>query len=405
MKLVTPTEAGFSAIRLNRIKTVMQSYVDQNILKGLITLLARRGQVFHLECLGLMDAEAHKVMQPDVIFRIYSMSKPITSVAMMMLYEEGRFQLNEPVSKYIPEFKNLKVLHNATETGLDLADAEREITIRDLLTHTSGLSYGLFDESLLEKMYQEANMFGRVSTLKVSLQEVIYRLAKLPLAHQPGRHWRYSMATDVIGYLVGLLADMPFDTFLAEKIFNPLGMADTAFYVPGEKIDRFAAMYGPTAEKSLDLVDAPATSPFTNPNYNPAGGGGLVSTVTDYLRFAQMLLNDGELDGTRLLGRKTIELMTTNHLPPELIPIQIGPFALPGYGFGLGFRVMVNVPQSGVLGSTGEFGWSGMAGTYFWIDPKEELIGLFMPQFYPSSLVPLPIRDIIRILTYQALVN
>jgi CubicO group peptidase (beta-lactamase class C family) len=405
MNIVTPKEIGFSAARLDRMNSVMQGYVDQDIFKGMITLLARRGRVFHFECRGMMDAEANKKMQPDTIFRIYSMTKPITSVAMMMLYEEGRFQLNEPVSKYIPGFADLKVLVSATERNVELADLDRAVTIRDLLTHTAGLSYGIFDESPLEKMYQEADILGPKLTLSVPLEEMIRRLAQLPLAHQPGSQWRYSMATDVIGYLVGLLSDMPFDTFLAEKILSPLGMDDTGFYVPNEKIGRFAAMYGPTSEKSIDLIDAPATSPFTNPDYNPSGGGGLLSTVSDYLRFSRMLLNGGELDGTRLLGRKTIELMIMNHLPPELIPIQVGANALPGHGFGLGFRVMVDVPQSGVLGSTGEYGWAGVASTFFWIDPIEEMIGILLPQFFPSALSPVPIREIIRILTYQALVE
>ncbi len=405
MNIIAPEEVGVSSARLKRINTVMQGYVDQNMFTGLTTMAARRGKTFHFECFGMMDVEANKPMQPDTIFRIYSMTKPVTTVAMMMLYEQGRFQLYDPVSKFIPEFKDLNVLVDATSSGGGLTELKREITIRDLLTHTAGLGYGLFEDLPIEKMYKEAKIASSSLVFQISLEEMVQKLVKLPLTYQPGSIFRYSIAADVIGYLIGLISGVPFDAFLEKNIFKPLGMNDTDFYVPHEKIDRFAAMYGLTEKSKLDLIDAPAKSPFTNPNYHPSGGGGLVSTTSDYMRFAQMMLNGGELDGTRLLSRKTIELMTTNHLPAELIPIDVGPYPLPGYGFGLGVRVMVNVPQSGILGSEGEYGWGGAAGTYFWVDPKEELIGVLMPQFLPSFQMPAPIRDIFKNLTYQALVD
>jgi len=406
MSITTPEEVGVSSARLNRIPPVMQGYIDQNIIAGFTTMLARHGKVFHFECFGKMDLEANKPMQPDTIFRIYSMTKPIVSVALMMLYEEGLFHLHDPVSSFIPEFKNLKVMvPGSTHNHIGLTNMEREVTIRDLLTHTSGLSYGNDEDSPVDALYREAELADSLLRLRQPLPEMAQKLSGLPLAHQPGSQWRYSIATDVIGYLVELISGMSLDTFLEEKILKSLRMDDTAFYVPPEKIDRLAAMYGRTEESHLGLVDGPATSPWTNPQYHPSGGAGLVSTNSDYMRFTQMLLNKGELDGTRLLGCKTIALMTANHLPPELIPLQMGVSTLHGYGFGLGFRVMTDVAQSAMLGSAGEYGWSGAAYTYFWIDPKEELIGIFMSQFFPSRDLTTPIRDTFRVLAYQALID
>lgn len=406
MNITTPEEVGVSSTRLNRISSVMQGYVDQNIIAGFTTMLARHGKVFHFDCFGKMDMEANKPMKPDTIFRIYSMTKPIASVALMMLYEKGLFHLHDPVSTFIPEFKSLKVITDgSTQNNIRLTGMEREITFHDLLTHTSGLSYGNDEDSPVDDLYREAKLGDSLLRFRLPLKETVQKLSELPLAHQPGSQWRYSIATDVIGYLVGLISDMPFDTFVEEKILKPLGMDDTAFYVPPEKIDRLAAMYGRTEESHLGLIDAPDTSPYTNPKYYPSGGAGLVSTNADYMRFAQMLLNQGELDGTRLLSRKTIKLMTVNHLPSEIIPIQMGASTLHGYGFGLGFRVMTDVPQSAMLGSTGEYGWAGVANTYFWIDPKEKLIGLFMSQFFRYRDLPVPIRDTFRVLAYQALID
>jgi len=377
----------------------MQGYVDQNKLAGTIAVVARRGKVAYLERFGMMDLEAAKPMQFDTIFRIYSMTKPITSVALMMLYEEGQFQLNDPVSKFIPKFADVKVFAGATGEAFELTELEREITIWHLLTHTAGLSYDFFEDSPVDAMYLEADLHRPDRTA----EEVVHEIVKLPLVHQPGAAWRYSMATDVLGYLIEVISGMTLDVFFEEKILKPLGMEDTDFYVPEAKLDRFAAEYGPTENGGIELLDASATSQYTKPTRFLSGGIGLVSTASDYMRFLQMLLNGGELDGTRLLGRKTVELMTINHLPDELIPIQVQPHTLHGCGFGLGFRVLVNLAQAGRLGSEGEFGWGGAASTSFFVDPKEQLIGLLLTQLMPSRYYP--IRNEFKVLVYQALVD
>ncbi|GAF68830.1 unnamed protein product, partial [marine sediment metagenome] len=385
MNTVIPEEAGFSANKLSRIGTWMQRYVDQDKLAGLIALVARRGKVVYLERVGMMDVEAAKPMQFDTIFRFYSMTKPITTVALMMLYEEGRFQLHDPVSRFIPEFADVKVFAGATEGGFKVTELEREMTIWHLLTHTAGLTYDFSEDSPVDALYLEADLHN----VDTPLEEMIHKLNKLPLVHQPGTAWRYSMATDVLGYLIEVISGTLLDVFLKEKVFKPLSMEDTDFYVPEEKLGRFAAMYGPTENGGIELLDAPATSQYTRPPRFLSGGIGLVSTASDYMRFCQMLLNRGELDGTRLLGRKTVELMTINHLPDELIPIQVQPHTLHGCGFGLGFRVLVDVPSAGRLGSKGEFGWGGAASTSFFIDPQEELVGLLLSQLSPSRYYPI----------------
>ena len=407
MNTITPEEVGFSASRLGRIGTAMQGYVDQNKLPGVIAVVARGGNIVYRERFGMMDVEAAKPMQFDTIFRIYSMTKPIASVALMMLYEEGRFQLNDPVSKFIPKLADVKVFGGATEEGFELTELEREITIWHLLTHTAGLTYDFFEDSPIDAMYLEADLHRPDRTA----EEVIHEIVKLPLVHQPGSAWRYSMATDVLGYLIEVISGMSLDVFLEEKILKPLGMEDTDFYVPEAKLNRFAAEYGPstgsgqapTEDGGMELLDAPATSQYTKLPRFLSGGAGLVSTASDYMCFCQMLLDGGELDGTRLLGRKTIELMTTNHLPDELIPIQVQPHTLHGCGFGLGFRVLVDVAQAGRLGSEGEFGWGGAASTSFFVDPKEKLIGLLLTQLVPSRHYP--IRNEFKVLVYQALVD
>jgi len=399
MDPVTPEEVGFSAPRLSRIGTVMQRYVVQGKLPGVIAVVQRCGRLVYLERFGVMEVEAAKPMQFDTIFRIYSMTKPIASVALMMLYEEGHFQLSDPVSRFIPEFAGVKVFAGAADDGFRVRELAREITIWHLLTHTAGLTYDFFEDSPVDAMYVEADLHRGDRTL----EEMISELVRLPLVFQPGTAWRYSMATDVLGYLIEVISGMSFDAFLERRILKPLGMTDTEFYVPEKKLDRFAAAYGPTESGGIELVDAPATSQFSKPPRFLSGGSGLVSTASDYLRFAQMLLDKGELNGTRLLGRKTIELMTTNHLPDELIPIQVPPHTLRGCGFGLGFRVVVNAAQTGRLASDGEYGWGGGASTSFFVDPKEQLVGLLLTQLIPSRYYP--IREEFKILTYQALVD
>ena len=395
MKLRTPEEVGFSASRLKRIDSVMQRYVDQKMLAGIVTLVARGDRVFHFEKFGFHDIETGKPVELDTIFRIYSMTKPIASVALMMLFEQGLVRLADPVSKFIPEFKKVKVWVNEGE----LADLTREITVHDLLTHTAGLSYGGYEETHtpVDKLYDQADVFNTDMTL----QEMMRRIADLPLVHQPGEVWRYSVATDVIGRLIEVISNISLADFLDEKILRPLGMEDTAFSVPAEKIGRFATLYGMTEKGALDVLDTAVGGDYVNVRLH-AGGHGLVSTAADYLRFAQLVLNGGELDGVRLLGRKTMELMTTNHMPPTLLPLEmVDP--MPGFGFGLGFRVLLDVPQAGVMGSVGSHGWAGWASTYFWVDPQEQLIGILMVQYIPSGTYP--IAEDFRTAVYQALVD
>jgi CubicO group peptidase (beta-lactamase class C family) len=399
MNIIIPEQVGLSSTRLNRVNTVMQKHVDQGAYAGIITMVARRGQIAHFECFGVVDIESAKPMQPDTIFRIYSMSKPITSVAVMMLYEEGHFQLRTPVSEFIPEFKETKVFAGTTESGLALADLAREITIHDLLTHTSGLSYG-FDEDLpVDTLYQD---FWKKVEAGATLEEAIQVVTTLPLLHQPGSAWHYGLSTDVLGRVIEVISGMSFDAFLAQRIFDPLGMVDTGFYVPPEKIGRFATSYGPPENgDGLKVLDDPATGEYAKPPAFFSGGGGLVSTAPDYLRFAQMLLNQGELDGVRLLGPKTFALMTVNHLPAELLPYGPGPDPIEGHGFGLGWKVMMDLARAKVLGSAGMYGWGGAASTEFWVDPGEELIGLIMLQYMPYY----PLVEDFQVLVYQAVIS
>lgn len=385
-----PDEVGLSAARLDRIKPFMQNYVDQGKLAGLITLIARRGKVIHFEKYGVMDSG--RPMQLDAIFRIASMTKPITSTAIMMLYEEGKFQLNDPVSKFIPGFKGVKVFSGSDENGVKLEEAKNPMTIRDLLTHTSGLTYGDFGDTPVDMMYRKADLQGG------TLKEMIDKLTKLPLLYQPGTKWNYSVSTDVLGYIVEVISGKPLDEFFQQRIFRPLRMNDTGFYVPKEKINRFTALYELAKDGKIHVGETPQASRFTKPPKYLGGGGRLVSTAADYTRFAQMLLNKGELEGIRLLGRKTVEFMTKNHLSSEFFPPD-----WQGYGFGLGFFVTVNPPQAKIIGSEGEFGWQGIYNTYFIVDPKEELVLILMTQF--SSSINYPIEAEFEVLTYQAIVD
>jgi CubicO group peptidase (beta-lactamase class C family) len=394
----TPEDVGLSGSRLYKIDHLTRRYIDEGKLPGTITYVARKGEVVHLSCQGKMDIEADKDMDDDTIFRIYSMTKPVTSVALMMLYEDGHFQLDCPVSRYIPGFKNLKV---HTDNGL--ADAEREMTIRDLLTHTSGLTYDFHRASAVDEMYRDQRV-----QQSDDLEEMVQKLCDIPLLFSPGTRWNYSVSTDVCGYLVQKISDTPFDEFLREQIFEPLEMEDTEFQVPEDKVHRLAANYQRTSEDGLELIDPPESSIYLRLRGLKSGGGGLVSTVHDYGKFAHMLLNGGEYEGTRLLGRKTIELMTSNHMPDNGDLASMGqpvfsetPYD--GIGFGLGFSVMLDPAKAQILGTPGEFAWGGAASTYFFIDPKEELVVILMTQLRPSSSYP--IRRELRVLTYQSLTH
>lgn len=394
MKTSTPEELGFSSERLDRIGTVMQRYLDEGKLAGIVTLVARRGRVVHFARFGYQDIEAGKPMEFDTIFRIYSMTKPITSVALMMLFEQGLVRLADPVSRFIPEFKDIKVLGPNGQ----LLDPVREVTIHDLLTHTSGLSYGDFEDPSPGEAYAQSNLFFRSD---ITNQELVRGLAALPLLFQPGTMWHYSAATDVLGHVIELISDMSLGDFFKQKIFDPLGMVDTAFRVPAEKVARFATLYGLTEDDPLGLIGDDIGGDYFNPRLE-SGGGGLVSTAADYLRFAQMVLNKGELDGVRLLAPKTVELMTTNHLPPALLPMVLSE-PMPGLGFGLGFSVLMDLAQAGIIGSVGSHGWGGWATTRFWVDPQEQLVGIFLTQYIPSDTYL--VADDFRTLVYQALVD
>lgn len=388
----TPEETGLSSERLDRIKPVMQSYIDQGKLAGLITMIARRGKVIHFEKYGVMDVG--KSMRLDAIFRIASMTKPITSVAIMILHEEGKLQLNDPVTRFVPEFKDVKVFSSFDQNQLRVVDKESPITIRDLLTHTSGLTYGWFGNTPVDSMYRAAELRNG------ALEDMVKKLAELPLLYQPGTRWNYSFSTDLLGYIVEKISGQRFDEFLHQKIFEPLDMNDTDFYVPEAKIDRFAALYGLPKDGPIHVVDNPKTSRFSKPPAFYSGGGGLVSTPSDYMRFAQMLLNKGELNGVRILGRKTVEFMTMNQLSEDLIPIHP---LLPGKGFGLGFAVLLSPAQSKMIGSEGEYEWRGIYNTFFWVDPKEKMIMILMTQF--NRYLYYPIHQEFRALALQAIID
>lgn len=393
----SPEKAGFSRERFDRIAPFMQKYVDEGKVAGLITMVARRGTLVHFETYGVVDVETKQPMERDTIFRIYSMTKPVTSVALLVLYEEGRFALRDPVGKFIPELANLKVYAGGPKESPQIVDPERPITILDLMTHTAGLTYGLFSNTPVDELYKEVDPISRGGTL----EGMIGKLAGLPLLHHPGGPWHYSVATDVLGRLVEVISGQRFDVFLAERLFGPLKMKDTGFYVSEGQRHRFASMHFVTEKGDLIRDDTAWTKEFDNPPSFLSGGGGLVSTATDYLRFTTMLLNGGELDGVRILGRKTVTLMATNHLPDALVPISFETWRMEGYGFGLGVAVRVDPAASAELGSVGMYSWGGFANTYFWIDPEEELIAILMSQFTPFGHYPLRAR--FQTLVYQAL--
>ncbi len=399
---VAPEKVGLSSERLERIDRVMQQYVDEKRIAGVVTLVARRGKVAHLGTYGMADIEAGKPMQANTIFRIASMTKPIVSVAAMTLYEEGRFQLDDPVSKFIPEFKGLKVFGEKAGNDEKGGKTAIEMTIQDLLRHTAGLTYGEGDTHV-DSIYREVKVLDDRGTL----QEMVQKLGQIPLLYQPGERWHYSVATDVLGYLIQVISAKPLDEFLKERIFEPLGMEDTDFYVPEEKLERFATLYGFSEQGVLQIIENTDTSAFSKRPSFLSGGAGLVSTVPDYMRFAQMLLNKGELEGRRILSPKTVDLMTMNHIQIQALPLRIGfpeiEFLVQGCGFGLGFRVLLDVAGSSRPGSKGTYGWAGGYDTYFRIDPKEELIGIIMSQFrWPH---PYPSIKEFQVLMYQSIVE
>ena len=405
LPLASPETAGMSQPALDRLEAhLKRRYIEAGRFPGTQLLVYRRGKMVHNHVQGFADVERKIPLQDDSIFRIYSMTKPITSVAFMMLFEEGKVALDEPVHSYIPEWKNLGVFQAGTLPAFLTKPPARPMLVVDLLRHTSGLTYGFQQRSNVDAAYREFKL-GEVEK-SGSLPLMISDLARLPLEFSPGDAWNYSVATDVIGYLIGQISGMPFEQFLKERIFDPLEMRDTGFFVPPYKAHRLAACYAADGRGGMTLQDDPTKSSFLKPPSLISGGGGLCSTAADYLSFCRALLNGGELAGVRLIGPKTLALMTSNHLPgghdlPALSRSLFSEAAYHGIGFGLGFAVTMSPALTLIPGSAGEFNWGGAATTSFWIDPAEELIAIFMTQVLPSSAYP--VRRELRTMVYAAI--
>ncbi|MDE2747966.1 MAG: serine hydrolase [Chloroflexota bacterium] len=424
----TPEDVGLCAERLGRIAAHFKRYVDDGRLPGYLVLVARRGKAAYLHHYGARDVEAGLPVEEDSIFRIYSMTKPIVSVGLLLLYERGLLQLDDPASEYLPALAQLDVFESGDADRYQTVPAEREMTIRDLLTHTAGLTYGHLHAHPVDAMYRQRNFFADPAMTRA---DFIGQLAELPLLFSPGTRWNYSVATDVLGCIIEVVSGQSLARFLTDEIFAPLGMADSGFSVSPAQVGRFAANYERDSA-GFRLIDKPSESTYLRQPALCSGGGGLVSTASDYLRFSQMLLNEGELDGARILGRKTVELMTGNHLPgncdlsgmgyllasetrPEGIGMGLGArynlrrggrrarTVHDGVGFGLGGYVLLDAAAAQILGSPGEFGWGGAASTTFWIDAREELTAIFLTQLMPSSSYP--IRRELRVLVNQAVVD
>ena len=389
---VDPADVGMSAARLERIGPAMQAYVDDGRVAGVMTMVARRGQVVHWAAAGLRDVGAGDPLEPDDVFRIYSMTKPITSVATMMLVEEGKVALDDPVARFIPEFGDVMVLTDAEER----VAPDRPVSIEHLLTHTSGLTYGFFGDSPVDRAYRESDFF----TSAAGLDDFARQAAALPLLASPGERWNYSISTDILGRVVEVASGQSLDAFFRARITEPLGMDDTAFVVPAGKRDRFTGHYV-RQDGALQLVDSPADGEYTRTPGWLSGGGGLTSTASDYIRFAQMLLQDGSLGDVRILAPETVQAMRMNRLPDALVPIELAGYLSPGYGFGLGFAVVVDADASPEPDNDGVFRWAGAANTFFWIDPAAELIGMVWIQLNPFAAYDLE-REF-QTLVYEAL--
>lgn len=385
-----PEDVGFSSVRLERIRQRLHADVDGGRIPGAVLLVARHGRIASLQAVGFRERATRRPMTQDALFRIASMTKPIVSVAIMALAEEGRLDIGAPVAQYLPEFENVKV-------GVERVAPRRPMTVQDLLRHTSGLTYGIFGNSRVDELYRSSEIFR-----SASLAQMVSAVAALPLAHHPGEAWEYSVSTDVLGRIVEVVSGRELDAFIAERITSPLKMPDTGFFAGAATLDRIA------------LPDAEIALPGPFPTSRPAllsGGGGMVSTAGDYARFSQMLLNGGELEGVRILSPKTVELMTSDQIPPEaerhtsvaLLLDAFGPTPEMGSGFGLGFGVRTDPGRNPLPGSVGTFSWSGIAGTYFWADPEEKLLAVVMTQIPQPALIPYWRQ--MRTLVYQAVMK
>jgi CubicO group peptidase (beta-lactamase class C family) len=400
-------EVGISSSRLARLSRVMEGHVEAGRMPGAIAVVVRHGRVVHFDLTGSMDIEAGKPMRRDTIFRIASMTKPIVSLALMQLYEEGLFQLDHPAAKYIPEFEDLKVFTSGDAERYTVRPPARAMTIRDLLCHTSGLSSPALGPraatmSDVAKLYTKAGIAGIGH--EGTLRDTIVKLGNLPLEADPGTRWIYGISTDVVAYLCEVLSGRPLDQLLREKIFAPLGMDDTFFYVPPAKHERLASSYR-LAEGGYDLLDPASTSVFAGEGTYFSGVGGLCSTADDYTRFVKMLLGRGELDGARVIGTRTLEYMAQNHLPGRQAIGSLSTWQYwPGTGFGLGFAVLEDPAASGCVGSRGEYHWSGAFSTHFFVSPADDLAAVFMTQLFPGG-PPVAIGRDLRVAVYQALLD
>ncbi|HET9692505.1 MAG TPA: serine hydrolase domain-containing protein [Acidimicrobiales bacterium] len=406
---VDAAAAGMDEGRLARIdEHLRRNYLEQGKLAGCSVAVVRHGEVAHASYLGLADRERDVAVDEGTIWRIYSMTKPITGVALMTLYEQGYFQLSDPVSRFIPSWKRQKVAVRGSDGTVELVEPDRPVSVRDVMMHMSGIGYGTANADL-----DLGNPADRGSAPVIrhdaSLEAMAERLADEPLRFQPGTHWLYSLGTDVCSRLVEVISGQPFDEYLRRVVFEPLGMVDTGFSVDDDRVGRLAANYGRNSRRELVCIDDPQTSSYRRPPSFLSGGGGLVSTLPDYVRFASMLANGGELDGRRVLGRKTVELMTLNHIPggrgmaDVALPGSYGEVGFDGMGFGLTMAVSLGQAQAQVIGSPGEFMWGGAASTTFWVDPAEDLAVVFMVQFMPSGTFNF--RGQLKTLVYPAIVD
>jgi CubicO group peptidase (beta-lactamase class C family) len=401
---IEPDAAGMSEVRLERITEHFGTqYVDPGKIAGCQITVVRGGHVAYERSLGLMDRERAIPMAEDAIFRIYSMTKPIASVALMQLYERGQFQLLDPVYRYIPEWRTHQVGEVQDDGSVQLVRPERPMNMRDVLMHTTGLPGALFPGNPIDDAFAKARA---AQGGQQTLESVTALLAEHPLKFHPGTHWNYGLSTDIVGRLVEILSGVPFDEYLRRELFEPLGMVDTGFFVPEASLPRLAACYEYRPANSPRLMDGPFANGFAHPRAYLSGAGGLVSTTHDYVAFCQMLANGGHLDGRRVLGRKTLELMTVNHLPggATLQDMAVGGFGEAGFegvGFGLGFAVGLGPAATTMAGSAGDFYWGGAASTAFWVDPAEDLFAVFMTQLFPS--IAYPFRAQLRALVNQAI--
>lgn len=407
-----PEDVGMSSQRLDNLTRLGQRYTDQGKLAGVVTAVARHGKVVHLQAQGQLDVESGRPMGLDTIFRLFSMTKPITSVALMTLYEEGLLQLDDPVARYVPEFRDLRVFVAGTPEKFETRPPLRPMTVRDALTHMTGIASGgpttpgqLAERAQLHLIRGDGPLKGTLT-----LEDMIQRVAGLPLMFDPGTQWNYGISTDIVAYLCQQISGMRYDDFVRERVLAPLGMNDTGYMVPAADVHRFAACYrrGGADEAALVLSDAAASSRFTQPKAYFAGSGGLVSTVADYMRFCKMLVNGGELEGVRILGPRTLRYMTRNHLPGGQDLATMGRNApvetsRAGTGFGLGFAVLLDPAAAQISGTPGEYYWSGAASTYFFVSPEDDLCAVLLTQLQPSAAYPLARQ--LRQTVYQALTD